>query len=144
MVLATVLEIRSATMLATVLEIGSVTGSAMVLATGSEIGLATALARVLVSSSCPALGIGSGYAWGSGLGLVSGLVQAICRLRRLALLRCFLLRRGAGFGGDSVVATVTSSDSGMLKHPRQEVLGCCRGREPAPVTMFEHKLYRRG
>ena len=61
-----------------------------------------------------------------------------------ALLRCRLLRRDAGFGGGIIVAMVVSSDSNMLKHPRHEMLECCRGGEPAPNTAFEHRLYRNG
>ena len=72
-------------------------------------------------------------------------VNAVCcRFWRSALLRWRLLGRGAGFGGGSVVAIVISSDSSMLKHPRHEVLECCRSGEPSFDTVFEHRLYRGG
>ena len=70
-------------------------------------------------------------------------VNVVCfRFWRSALLRWRLLGRGAGFGGGNIVAMVVSSGSSMLKHPRQEVLECSRGGEPAPDAAFEHRLYR--
>ena len=62
----------------------------------------------------------------------------------VAFWRCFLLRRGFGGRGGGVVAIVVSSDSNMLKHPRHEVLECCRGGEPMSDAVFEHMLYCSG
>ena len=39
---------------------------------------------------------------------------------------------------------VMSSDPHMVKHPRQLVLGCCRGVELVCISTLEHMLYRSG
>ena len=59
----------------------------------------------------------------------------------MALRRCFLLRRGFCCRGGGVVTFVMSSDPHMVKHPRQAVLGCCRGVELVCISTLEHMLY---
>ena len=97
----------------------------------------------LVGSAC---WFGGGSAALAALPVAStSAVNAVCfRFWRSALLRWRLLGRGADFGGGDIVAMVVSSDSSMLKHPRHEVLECCRGGEPAFDTVFEHRLCRGG